>query len=298
MTVLHAFIFVLAGFVLSHPSWPRETNSRQPRAIEQGFCESQQTLSWTASNDRTYEIKISRSFGDNYPIKDYDPPYGGNISTTLGQVLHDLNETNGYSDWPKYMVLSTLEQALGLLEPQLFPCIDPSSEEDLAKLFGTSSRGPVSRAITPANKGAITASLIKGTAASIGATLGITSIYLSDRDAKLTTTAVALGYNVILLFLLSEAVTWVKNQGYLDDTDVAILKIFGDWSITTLRKTNAVLDSEASCPPTPDVTLAMSGPLRFDDSLSTDSSSTYTLSSLDSELSTGVSQVQQAEDLC
>lgn len=99
-------------------------------------------------------------------------------------------------------------------------------------------QSPIDRGewIKEGNRDAITATMIKGTATLLATSLNLTSIHLSDAEAKLVTSAVAASVSTVLLFLLGAITDWAKGQGSRDKSDAALIKMFAKRSKTTLKQ--------------------------------------------------------------
>lgn len=99
-----------------------------------------------------------------------------------------------------------------------------------------------------ANKGALTATLIKGTGTVCAASISLTSTLSSDPDTKLVTGTIAASVSTVILFLLSAMIDWIKNSGRFEKTNAKIFKMWGEWTRSALEEVDA--SSEHSCLPT------------------------------------------------
>ena len=254
---------IFLPFSSSHPA----VVHLQPRVSGYTFFESEHNISWTGSDDLEYEIKLyTPSICKDYIVEDYLQPDGDVVAEArIDTVLRDLsNAENLASIWPIEMVLDTLVSAFREARQQLLRCeSNPTSKSTLASLFGNTLVKPRDRsAIVPvvdANKGFFTATLIKGTAASLAFGLTATSIKLSDEDAKQTVSIIASGIALLVCLIVNQAVDYVKTQGDLSAIDAAVFKLFGDWATKLLRKTKAKIESKETCPTTAQRNQAISG---------------------------------------
>ena len=206
----------------------------------------------------TYAIELNTSTlcGDEV-VANYDSSTGaGDASVTLSTMLQDIDNHNSDTEWVRNLALSALEDSLEAAITQWYRCHGNPIWHAVGESFvGTSRILPIPAPVVPltavnqgdyikaANKGAITANLIKGVGIGVTVGLGVTSTLLSDPNAKMKTGAVAGSVSVVLLFILGALVDWVKNQGSLDGSDAAMLKLFAEWARLALGKTGQTVNS-------------------------------------------------------
>ena len=249
MKYIHPFILMLAGTVSGHPSGnQREVTLQARQTSTNSFFDSQRSISFTGFDSIQFKILLNASsLCPKDPVSDYLQPNGiVSDQTTVATMLQDLTNAGATSDWSKKMVLNTLDKAKQEAEKQFINCIgselNPTSPSTLDSIFGPESFGPSggSVPITQANRGAITATLIKLTGISIAAGLSFTPALLSNEEAKVTVVAIAAGVSTVLFYQLTAIVDWIKNENDFDTFDAAILKLFGDWANRVLKKTGEI----------------------------------------------------------
>lgn len=228
----------------------------QARQLPFSFFTQPLNLAFVDDYGGTYAVELNTSTlcGDEV-IANYDSGTGaGDASVTLLTMLRDIDNHNSDTEWVRNLALSALEQSLEAAITQWNRCHGNLIWHSAGESFvgtGWILPAPVLPVTTvnqgtyikDANKGAITANMIKGFGTAVTVGLGLTSTLLSDPDAKMKTGAVAGSVSVVLLFILGALVDWVKNQGSLDGSDAAMLKLFAEWSRLALGKTGQTVNS-------------------------------------------------------
>lgn len=201
----------------------------------------------------TYQIELNTSTlcGDEV-ISNYDSGTGaGDDNVSLSEMLRDIDNHAPDTEWVRDLALSALEHSLEAAITQWNRCHANLVWYSAGQTFVGAGRifpeplTAVDRGtyIKAGNKGAITANMIKGLGTGIAVGLSLTSTVLCESDAKMKTGAVAASVSTVLLFILGALVDWVKNQGSLDGSDAAMLKLFGEWSRLALVKTGQTPNS-------------------------------------------------------
>ncbi|KAL8871013.1 MAG: hypothetical protein Q9174_003071 [Haloplaca sp. 1 TL-2023] len=168
-------------------------------------------------------------------------PFENQIGLTLGKLLDDFDRVT--TEAALDAAADALQEAFLAAKKEYYhyhcgappefalaptASTDPDSPSDL--------ESPVDRGdwIKEGNRGAITATMVKGTGLLLATSLSVTSILLTDPETKLITSAVSASVSTVLLFLLGAITDWAKGQGSLNKSDAAIIKIFAEWSKSTL----------------------------------------------------------------
>ena len=240
---------MLAGTVSGRPSGnQREINLHARQTPTNHFFDSQRSINFTGLDSIHFEIQLrASSLCPKDLVSDYLQPNGMVLTqTTIATMLQGLTDAGATSDWPKKMVLDTIDKAKHEAEKQLINCIsserDPTSPSTLDAIFGPESFGPSggSVPITQANRGAITTTLTKLTGIPLAAGLSFTPALGSNDEAQVTVVAIAAGVSTVLYYQLTAIVDWIKNQNDFNAYDAAMLKLFGDWANRVLKKTGEI----------------------------------------------------------